>query len=129
MDPRRTSRASSEPGGSDRRRTGGATHMKIYISVDMEGIAGAVVSAQMGGTSDYERFRHIMTQEANAAVEGALAAGADSVVVNDSHGPMTNILIEEIHPEAELISGINKPLLQVAGIDEGYDGRFYVGYH
>jgi D-amino peptidase len=103
--------------------------MKVYISVDMEGIAGAVVSAQMGGTSDYERFRHIMTGEANAAVEGALAAGAQTVVVNDSHGPMTNLLIEEIHPEAELISGINKSLLQLACIDEGFDALFYVGYH
>jgi D-amino peptidase len=103
--------------------------MRVYISVDMEGIAGAVVGAQMGGTSDYERFRHIMTGEANAAVEGALAGGADSVVVNDGHGPMTNLLIEEIHPEAELMSGINKPLLQLSGIDEGFDALFFVGYH
>ena len=103
--------------------------MRVYISVDMEGIAGAVVSAQMGGTGDYERLRKIMTGEANAAVQGALAGGAQQVVVNDSHGPMTNLLIEEIHPEAELISGINKPLLQLAGIDEGYDALFYVGYH
>ena len=103
--------------------------MKVYISVDMEGIAGAVVSAQMGGSAEYERFRRIMTGEANAAVEGALAGGATSVVVNDSHGPMTNILIEDLHPDAELISGINKPLLQLAGIDEGFDALFYVGYH
>ena len=78
--------------------------MKVYISVDMEGMAGAVVGDHMGGSGDYERFRHIMTAEANAAVEGALAAGASEVVVNDSHGPMTNILIEELNPDAELIS-------------------------
>ncbi len=103
--------------------------MNVYISVDMEGIAGAVVNEQMGGTSDYERFRRIMTQEANAAVEGALDAGADVVVVNDSHGPMTNLLIEDLHPEAELISGVNKPLLQVTGIADGFDALFFVGYH
>jgi D-amino peptidase len=103
--------------------------MRVYISVDMEGIAGAVVSAQMGGSGDYERFRKIMTGEANAAVEGALAGGAQTVMVNDSHGPMTNLLIEDIHPQAELVSGINKPLLQLAGIDEGFDALFYVGYH
>jgi D-amino peptidase len=95
----------------------------------MEGIAGAVVGAQMGGDGEYQRFRRIMTQEANAAVEGALTAGADSVVVNDSHGPMTNILIEDLHHDAELISGVNKPLLQLAGIDDGFDALFYVGYH
>lgn len=103
--------------------------MNVYISVDMEGIAGAVVNEQMGGTSDYERFRRIMTREANAAVQGAIDAGADTVVVNDSHGPMTNLLIEDLHPEAELISGVNKPLLQVTGIADGFDALFFVGYH
>jgi D-amino peptidase len=103
--------------------------MNVYISVDMEGIAGVVAGQHLGETSEYERFRKIMTQEANAAVEGAFAAGADSVVVNDSHGPMTNILIEDLHAEAELVSGINKPLLQVWGIDEGFDALFFVGYH
>lgn len=103
--------------------------MNVYISVDMEGIAGAVVNEQMGGTGDYERFRRIMTQEANAAVEGALMGLADTVVVNDSHGPMTNILIEDLHPEAELISGVNKPLLQVTGIADNFDALFFVGYH
>lgn len=103
--------------------------MNVYISVDMEGIAGAVVNEQMGGTSDYERFRRIMTQETNAAIEGALAAGAHAVVVNDSHGPMTNILVEDLHPDAELISGVNKPLLQVTGIANDFDALFFVGYH
>lgn len=103
--------------------------MNVYISVDMEGIAGAVVNDQMGGTTDYERFRRIMTREANAAVEGALAAGATTVVVNDSHGPMVNLLIEELHPDAELVSGVNKRLLQVTGIADGFDALFLVGYH
>ena len=103
--------------------------MKVYVSVDMEGMAGAVVGDHMGGSGDYMRFRHIMTAEANAALEGALAAGATEVVVNDSHGPMTNILIEELHPEAELISGINKPMLQMEGLNESFDAVFFVGYH
>jgi len=103
--------------------------MKVYISVDMEGIAGAVVGDQMGGAADYARFRKIMTAEANAAIEGSLDGGATEVVVNDSHGPMTNILIEELHPEAELITGINKPMLQLEGIDGGFDALFLIGYH
>jgi D-amino peptidase len=80
-------------------------------------------------SSDFERFRRIMTQEINAAVDGALAAGADLVVVNDSHGPMINIVIEDLHPEAQLISGVNKTLLQVEGIGDGLDALFFTGYH
>jgi D-amino peptidase len=103
--------------------------VKVYISVDMEGMAGAVVGDHMGGTGDYMRFRKIMTAESNAAVQGAFDGGATQVVVNDSHGPMTNILIEELHEEAELVSGLNKPMLQLEGIEDGFDALFFVGYH
>jgi D-amino peptidase len=79
--------------------------VKIYISVDMEGIAGVAAAKHVQPQErDYDRFRRLMTQEANAAVEGALARGAQEVVVSDGHGPMTNILIEELHPEARLLS-------------------------
>src|SRR2546427_4215662 len=64
--------------------------MRVYISVDMEGIAGVVHESQTDPTTpafaaEYGRFRRLMTAEANAAVEGALAAGATRVLVNDSH--------------------------------------------
>ncbi len=95
----------------------------------MEGTAGVVIWEQVLAGSEFERFRRIMTQEINAAVEGALAGGADTVVVNDSHGPMTNIVIEELHPEAQLISGVNKSLMQVEGNDDGFDALFFTGYH
>lgn len=104
--------------------------MKVYISVDMEGIAGVAVREQTGpGQRDYERFRKIMTGEANAAAEGAFAAGADAVLINDGHGPMTNIIIEDLHPDVELISGLYKPLLQMEGIGDGFDALFMIGYH
>jgi len=104
--------------------------MRVYISVDMEGIAGVVSADQVGpGQRDYERFRRIMTQEANAVAEGAFEAGATGVWINDSHGPMTNIVIEDLHPDVELISGAYKPLLQVEGIDQEFDALFFVGYH
>ena len=103
--------------------------MNVYISSDMEGTAGVVIWEQVLASGDFERFRRIMTQEINAAVEGALAAGADQVVVNDSHGPMINIVIEELHPEEELSSGVNKTLLQVEGIGDGFDALFFTGYH
>jgi D-amino peptidase len=104
--------------------------MNILISVDMEGIAGVVSGNH--ATSDhkeYERFRKLMTAEANAAIAGALAGGATQVVVNDSHGSMANILIEELNPAAELISGSPKPFGMMQGIGPDVDSVFLVGYH
>jgi D-amino peptidase len=104
--------------------------MRIYLSVDMEGITGVAVGKHVApGDSEYGRFRRIMTQDANAAIEGALSAGATEVVVSDGHGPMTNILIEELHPAARLISGSNKLLGQMEGVDGGFGAAFFVGYH
>ncbi len=104
--------------------------MKVLISVDMEGIAGVVTMDHvMSDQKEYERFRKLMTAEANAAIEGALAGGATEVVVNDSHGSMTNLLIEELNPKAELISGHLKPFGMMEGIDRGVDRAFFVGYH
>ncbi|MCP4538428.1 MAG: M55 family metallopeptidase [Chloroflexi bacterium] len=104
--------------------------MKILISVDMEGIAG-VVSGKHASSDhkEYERFRKLMTAEANAAIEGALTGGATQVIVNDSHAGMTNILIEELNPAAELISGSPKPFGMMQGIGSDVDGVFLVGYH
>lgn len=104
--------------------------MRVYISVDMEGITGVAVSKHVTpGEKEYDRFRRLMTQEANAAIEGALAAGATEIVVSDGHGPMTNLLVEELHEAARLLSGSNKLLGQLEGIDRGWDAAFFVGYH
>jgi len=103
--------------------------MRVLISVDMEGISGVTGRDDVNpGTAAYERFRHRMTAEANAAVRGAFAGGADSVVVNDSHDGMRNVLYEELDPRAELISGFNKPLSMVQGA-EGAHAAIFVGYH
>jgi D-amino peptidase len=104
--------------------------MKIYISADMEGVSGITHPAQCRPNHpDYGRFRRLMTHEVNAAVAGALDGGATEVVVNDGHLTMTNLLIEELHPRAALISGSNKLLGQMEGIDASFDGVFFVGYH
>ncbi|MCL5115960.1 MAG: M55 family metallopeptidase [Firmicutes bacterium] len=103
--------------------------MRILISVDMEGIAGVTGREEiMRGHHDYERFRHLMTAEANAAIAGAFDGGADSVVVNDSHGGMRNLLYEELDPRAELISGHNKVLTMVEG-GQDTQGALFIGYH
>lgn len=104
--------------------------MRIFISCDMEGITGVAVGKHCRpGEPDYNRFRKLMTQDVNAAIEGAAAAGATEFLVVDSHGPMTNILIEELDPRAELLSGSNKHFCQLEGIDTGFDGAFFLGYH
>src|SRR5256885_13074450 len=108
--------------------------MRVYISVDMEGIAGVVHESQTDPTSpafaaEYGRFRRLMRAEANAAVEGALAAGATRVLVNDSHWLMRNLLAEELHQAAELVSGDPKPRSMVQDIDGGFDAALFIGYH
>lgn len=108
--------------------------MRVYISVDMEGIAGVVHESQTDPTTpafaaEYARFRRLMTAEANAAVEGALAAGATQVLVNDSHWFMRNLLAEELHQTAELVSGDPKPHSMMQGIEAGFDAALFIGYH
>jgi D-amino peptidase len=70
-----------------------------------------------------------MTSEANAAIEGALAAGATRILVNDSHWLMRNLLAEDLHPAAELLSGGPKLRSMVEGIELGFDAAVLVGYH
>lgn len=109
---------------------GQAKKPKIYVSVDMEGIAAIVNSPQTSsGQFDYERGRRLMTDEANAVIEGCLAAGAGTVVVSDSHGNAQNILPESLNEAALLIRSFPRPLLQMEGIDGTFDGVILLGYH
>jgi D-amino peptidase len=107
-----------------------AQKLKVFISVDMEGICGVVASEQTSpGNPEYAAAKKWMAEDANAAVEGALRAGASEVVVNDSHGSMRNIDPGDLHPKAILISGSPKPQSMMQGIDESYNAVLFVGYH
>jgi D-amino peptidase len=104
--------------------------VKLFISADIEGVAGVVTPMQgQAGNSEYERARRLMTEEVNAAIDGAFAGGATEVLVNDSHGPMTNLLPEVLDARAELISGRPKPMGMFCGLDREYGGVFCLGYH
>lgn len=105
--------------------------MDVYISVDMEGIAGIAHPEQVTpGTNEFERCRVLMTREASAAVAGAFDGGATRVVVNDSHASMFNLLPEELDPRAELIIGSPKvPQSMMTGLSPGYAVALFVGYH
>ncbi|GCD82884.1 MAG: peptidase M55 [Geobacillus sp.] len=103
--------------------------MKFFISADMEGISGVATNQQLKTNSEYQRFRRLMTQDVNAAIEGAFLGGATEVVVADGHGNMSNILIEELDPRARLISGSNRVMCQLEGLDDSFDGIMFVGHH
>ncbi len=104
--------------------------MKILISVDIEGVAGVYHPQQThAGNPEYERARRWMTEEANAAIAGAFAAGADEVFVNDSHGDFRNLLPDRLDARAEVIQGKPRYLSMAAGVETGVDGVCMVGYH
>lgn len=115
--------------------------MKVLISADMEGTCGvsswvhveAPESAGAGtpaSQTEYERARLRMVREVNAAVEGAFAGGATEVIVNDSHDGQRNLIAEELHREAKFISGADKLLGMMQGVNlEGISAVFYTGYH
>lgn len=103
---------------------------KILISVDMEGIAGVVTSAQLGPSGfEYQRFRQFMTDETLAAIDGAIEAGAREIVVADSHGNGQNLLIEKLPDDVLIIRSWPRRFGMVAGINESFDGVMLIGYH
>jgi len=108
-----------------------AQGLKVFISIDMEGITGVVNWEDVSRSGkDYGLFRRIMTEEANAAIEGALAAGATEILVRDSHGSARNILPDLLNEKALLMrdwSGGPKGMME--GIDETFDAVIFLGYH
>lgn len=104
--------------------------MKIYISADIEGVAGIVHPEQtMRDGREHDLARQLMTEEVNACIEGALEAGAKDIVVNDSHGTMRNIYPNLLHAKARLLLGAPKKLAMMEGVSEEYDAALFVGYH
>jgi len=104
--------------------------LKIYISADMEGVAGVVTADQLLPQGfEYGRFREFMTNEVNAACEGAFAAGATEIVISDSHGNGENLLVEKLPKNVTLVRAFPRHLGMMAGIDESFDGAMFIGYH
>ncbi len=104
--------------------------MKVFISSDIEGTAGIVDWQQVRGPgAEYELGRGLLTDEVNAAIDGAADAGATEILVNDSHGTMQNIRPGELHHRASYLSGRHKPLYMMEGLDATFDGVFMVAYH
>jgi D-amino peptidase len=107
-----------------------AKKLKVFISVDMEGVSGLIAWDETTITGpDYGLFRRLMTQEANAAIAGALDAGATEIVVRDAHDSARNILPDLLRPEAQLIREWNGPLSMMEGLDRTFDAVVFIGYH
>ncbi|MEX2271788.1 MAG: M55 family metallopeptidase [Vicinamibacterales bacterium] len=106
------------------------TKLKVHISVDMEGVAGAVTGEQLGPTGfEYGRFREFMTKEALAAVDAAKAAGATEILVADSHGNGQNLLIDQFPADVRIIRSWPRRLGMMAGVDDNIDAAIFIGYH
>jgi D-amino peptidase len=104
--------------------------LKVYISVDMEGVVGVVTGEQLGPSGfEYQRFREFMTGEALAAVEAARRAGATEIVVSDSHGNGQNLLIERFPKDVTIVRAWPRPLAMMEGIDDSFDAAILIGYH
>jgi D-amino peptidase len=105
--------------------------LKVFISVDMEGIAGVITGSEVSSSGpEYQYYRELTTLEASAAVEGALAAGATEVVVRDGHGAKNNIIPHLLHREAKLLRGVtDRPENMMLGLDDSFDAVVFIGYH
>jgi D-amino peptidase len=105
--------------------------MKVYISADMEGVTGVSNWDEVSkGHGDYDRFRRQMTREVVAACEGAIAAGAESIVVKDAHATGRNLDGRDLPPRCQLVSGWSgHPLSMVQEIDKSFTAALFVGYH
>lgn len=106
--------------------------MKLYISCDMEGTAGVSSWDEVDArnyTPEYCIYQRHMTAEVCAAIEGARTGGVKDVLVNDSHGPMRNLLLDALPETARVIFGNRKPYSMMQNLDSSFGGVFFTGYH
>ncbi|HZZ65032.1 MAG TPA: M55 family metallopeptidase [Candidatus Baltobacteraceae bacterium] len=106
--------------------------MNIYISCDMEGTAGVCSWQQVDARTpspEYPMYQRYMTAEVLAAIDGARNAGAEHVFINDSHGPMRNLLLDDLPADVRILFGNRKPLSMTQGLDANFGGVFFTGYH
>ena len=109
----------------------GQEQVRIFISVDLEGIGGIGTGA-MTSTSgkDYATSRRLVTAEVNTVVDEIFARDPRAeILVNDSHGDHQNVLHTQLDPRVTYIQGSIKPFGMVQGLDASFDGAIFLGYH
>ncbi|WP_010282945.1 M55 family metallopeptidase [Bacillus timonensis] len=104
--------------------------MKVYVSVDMEGIAGILLPEQLKkGELYYEEARKLLTTEVNVVIEGLLEAGVNDIYVKDAHGTGFNFIASELHHGARYCMGATNVSNRFPGLDSTFDGAMLIGYH
>jgi D-amino peptidase len=105
--------------------------MDVYVCADMEGVASVVTREQLFPAGfEYERARRWMTDEVAAAIRGARSAGAQRIIVSDSHGNGQNLLLEYLPPETEVVRSWPRPLDMMQGIQDGsFGAALLIGHH
>ncbi len=104
--------------------------MKAFISVDLEGMPYIVIPGHLSlKGSLYKEARKIATKVTFIVAEELYKNGFDEVVVADSHGPMVNLLVDNLPEYVELVRGYPRPVSMVAGVEEGCDVALFLGYH
>lgn len=111
-------------------QTFGQKKLKVFISVDMEGIGGiGTPKMTSSGGKDYATSRQLMTNEVNTVVEAIFEFGDADILVNDSHGDMQNLLHLQLDPRVTYLQSNIKPLGMVQGLDSSFDAAIFIGYH
>jgi D-amino peptidase len=103
--------------------------MKAFISVDLEGMPYIVIPGHLNlKGSLYDEARRIATKITLIAAEELNKNGFEKIVIADSHGPMVNLLVEDLPEYVEIVRGFPRPLSMVSGI-EGCKTAMFLGYH
>jgi D-amino peptidase len=106
-------------------------HNRLYISADIEGVAGVVSREQIIPEGfEYQQAREWMTNEVIAACEAAFECGIKEIIISDSHGNGQNLLLDKLPPNVQLVRSWPRPLCMMEGIEQGqFDGALLLGYH
>lgn len=105
--------------------------MKLFISADLEGVAGIVNWSEADIESSFSKyFTEQMTKEVNAACEAAIAAGAEDILIKDAHSTARNLDPSKLPEQVKILRGWTRdPYSMMAGLDASFDGVFFIGYH
>ena len=104
--------------------------MKVFISIDLEGVSGVCQLAQIEhGTSEWQDARRLMRGDLDAVIAGCLEGGADEIVICDAHDHGDNLEVTGLPAGVSLVSGGGTELSMMSGVDTGVDAAFMVGYH
>jgi D-amino peptidase len=103
--------------------------MKAFISVDLEGMPYIVIPGHLGLKGRlYDEARKVATKVTLVVANELHKNGFNDVVIADSHGPMVNLLVDDLPEYVEIVRGFPRPLSMVSGVQD-CDVALFLGYH